>query len=328
VTPSSLPALSVIVSNFNGASYLPRLLETLTAQEGVAVEIVVVDRHSTDGSAGILAAWPQVRVLSEPPASGLVSGYAAGVTAASYDLLFFCNEDMWFEKDCLAHLVAALTAPDIGGADPAEWTYDGEQCIHAGTRFVPARVNQNGPDPGRSMDFLVPLPSGSPVAFGCAASWLLRRDAYEDAGGWDRSFFLDVEDLDLGIRLWQRGWRTVAVPDAKVYHAVNVSNAKTVGGVVVGRRRYESSRASVLVIAVKYLPVPRIVWTIALWMAAVIRRVLVGRWRMVWWDVCAWRQFLRRAPAALAYRRTHRALNRARPVMSFFRAPGLQRPPL
>ena len=60
-----LPGVSAIVSNFNGAKYLPKLLETLLAQRGVAVEVVVVDRNSTDASASILAEHPDVKVVSE-----------------------------------------------------------------------------------------------------------------------------------------------------------------------------------------------------------------------------------------------------------------------
>ena len=94
-TVTGVPTVSVVVSNFNGAKYLPRLLETLRAQRGVAVEIIIVDRNSTDGSAEILAAHPDVKVVQEPPESGLVTGYAVGAAHATSELLFFCNEDMW-----------------------------------------------------------------------------------------------------------------------------------------------------------------------------------------------------------------------------------------
>src|SRR5947209_1491217 len=97
-------AVSVIVSNFNGARWLPRLLETLKAQEGVTLEIIIVDRNSSDDSEKILAQHPDIRVVKEPPESGLVAGYSAGVPLARYEVFFFCNEDMWFDRYCLASL--------------------------------------------------------------------------------------------------------------------------------------------------------------------------------------------------------------------------------
>ena len=81
--------VSAIISNFNGAKFLPRLLSSLRSQREVDVEIIVVDRQSTDESAAILAGHPDLKVLQEPPESGLVSGYDAGARVATSDLLFF-----------------------------------------------------------------------------------------------------------------------------------------------------------------------------------------------------------------------------------------------
>ena len=325
-----MPDVTVVVSNFNGAKYLPRLLASLSAQRGVSVEVIVVDRCSRDESAAILAAHPHVKVLSEPPESGLVSGYAVGAAAAACDLLFFCNEDMWFDADCLARLVARMrSATDIGAVDPWQWTYDEATLIHAGTRFVETSLYQNGPDPSRKPDFVVPLLPGDAVPFGCAGAVLVRRDVYERVGGWDRSFFLDVEDLDLFIRFWQNGWRVVVEPDAKVYHAVGMSNAQVIAGAVpVSRRRYISGRASVLVMAVKYLPWTTVASVSVLWLAASLRRVLLMRWKHVGWDVSAAREVSARLSSARAYRRSHAQTNRQRPVREFFRAKEFQsRPP-
>src|SRR5262249_10116073 len=97
-------SVSVIISNLNGQRFLPRLLETLRGQRGVSVQIIVVDRFSHDGSEAFLAGQPDVTVVQEPPETGLVSGYAAGVAHAEHEHLFFCNEDMWFDLDCLRHL--------------------------------------------------------------------------------------------------------------------------------------------------------------------------------------------------------------------------------
>lgn len=100
--------VSVIVSNFNGAKYLPRLLETLLAQRGVRTQIIVVDRNSSDDSAKILAAASEVVVVRERPESGLATGYAIGAEHATEELLFFCNEDMWFDPDCLRLLAERI----------------------------------------------------------------------------------------------------------------------------------------------------------------------------------------------------------------------------
>jgi GT2 family glycosyltransferase len=87
----------VIVSNMNGKRFLLLLLESLRGQRGVTAQIIVVDRLSRDGSQEYLSAQLDVTMVQEPPETGLVSGYAAGVPYARHQQLFFCNEDMCFE---------------------------------------------------------------------------------------------------------------------------------------------------------------------------------------------------------------------------------------
>ena len=47
---------------------------------------------------------------------------------------------------------------------------------------------------------------------------LLRRDAYDDVGGWDEAFPAAYNDVDFCLRLKAAGWRVVYVPDAAVIH--------------------------------------------------------------------------------------------------------------
>jgi GT2 family glycosyltransferase len=319
--------ISVIISNFNGAKYLPRLLGTLRGQRGVEIEIIVVDRHSTDDSAAILAANPDIRVVSERPESGLVTGYAVGAEHASHDLLFFCNEDMWFDPDCLRRLASRIDLADrVAAADPWQWTYDGETLIHAGTRFRPCRLDLNSPYPYRSYDFTYPLEAGERVPFGCAGAVLVHRQVYEELGGWDRGFFLDHEDVDFFLRAWQAEWRCVTVPEAKVYHAVNVSNGKMISGerLRVSQRRYISGRSSLLILGVKYFSPRYAAIPALLWAAGTARHLAMLNLTKAWWYMLAGREAFRRLAPALATRQASRALMRVRPGEAFFRDPAFQ----
>jgi len=57
------------------------------------------------------------------------------------------------------------------------------------------------------------------VFFPCAAACLIRRSAYEEVGGFDKSFFMYHEDVDLGWRFWLHGYRVRVVPESVVHHA-------------------------------------------------------------------------------------------------------------
>jgi len=319
-----VPRVSVIISNFNGARFLPRLFESLRGQRGIETEIIVVDRQSTDGSKAILANEIGLKVISEPPESGLVAGYHAGSAHATADLLFFCNEDMWFDPDCLLRLAERidLTAR-VGAADPWQWTYDGSEWIHGGTRFLPSAWALNSPEPRRAADFRVPLKAGDTIPFPCAGAALIHRDVYRELGGWDTSFFLDHEDTDLFLRAWQRGWKSVVVPEAKVYHAVNASNVQTLVSiqVTVSHRRYVSQRANLGVIALKYFSWRALPLAALNWPAVVLNNLAKGRWEFLMWDLQVLGELVRRLPAAWQFRKANTGYNHYFPGEQFFRVP-------
>ena len=322
------PAISVIVSNFNGARFLPRLLDTLDGQQGVAVEIIVVDRHSRDESAAILTRHHGVKVVSEPPETGLVCGYHEGSRHASHELLFFCNEDMWFGAECLRELAGRIDLKSrIGAADGWHWTYDQKDWIHGTTRFFGVPWAINSPHPRRAADFTVRTESGEITPFPCAGAFMIHRDVYREIGGWDTGFFLDHEDIDLFIRAWQRGWVCAMAPEARIYHAVNASNQQTLStlNVRVSQRRYLSQRASLAIIAAKYFGWRAMWWAALVWPAVFFNNLRAGRWDLARRDFAVLKEIWERLPQALAFRKANAPYNCRFPGDRFFADPRFSR---
>lgn len=312
--------ISVIVSNFNGLKYLPRLIETLQSQQDVTAEIIIVDRQSTDGSLEYLRRFPDIRVTQEPAITGLVAGYAVGASLARYDHLFFCNEDMWFDPGCLYLLERQIDlSANIVASDPWQWTYDGKSWIHGGVRFYRSHWASNSPYPWRDVDFNVLLKEGERVPFPCAGAFLMHRRAYEELGGWDTSFFLDHEDIDLFVRAWQRGWHCVTVPEAKVYHAVNASNAKALNnGARVLPRRYIANRSNLAVIGLKYYSGPSLLVAGCGLVVPLLTDILKLRWSKFSLDVRSVLLTMRRLRDVHAFRRRNRHWIQSRPGRQFF----------
>ena len=245
--------ISVIVSNFNGARYLPKLIESFRSQRDVELEIIVVDRNSTDGSREILARYPDVRIIGEPPETGLVAGYSVGRSIARGEMLFFSNEDMWFEPNCLALLQHQFSLDErIGGVMPIQLSYDGTRVVQAGTWFTKARWYRDNPHPFRASVFRK-VTEPELISGINAGACMISRKAYDAVGGWDTSFFLDYEDMDLSLRLWQQGFVCRIEPNAVVYHDVGASNAKPIHGgrTMVGTKRYVGALANQVTIAMK-----------------------------------------------------------------------------
>jgi GT2 family glycosyltransferase len=320
-------SVSVIVSNFNGARFLPRLLNSLSAQRQVTLEVIVVDRHSTDGSRDLLKNYSNVVIVNEAPESGLVAGYTAGSRVAKYEHFFFCNEDMWFDEDCLRRLEAQISLESrIASADPWQWSYGGEQWLHGGVRFRRKRWETNSAYPLRKFDFNVPLGLGEPVPFPCAGAFLIHRDVFNELGGWDTSFFLDDEDVDLFIRAWQRGWHCVTVPEARVYHAVGASNEQNLATIrqTVSSRRYISHCSSTFVIGIKYFSGPAALLGAINYLVRFGSNLLRLRLTNVLRDVLVVKEIIRRLPEALEFRSRNLQWNKQKPGQEFFLQPEFQ----
>jgi GT2 family glycosyltransferase len=319
--PVSTAGVSVIVSNLNGARYLPRLLDTLIGQDGVDAEIIVVDRHSSDESMEILERFPDVRILHERPESGLVAGYDVGAREAKHELLFFCNEDLYLGEHCLRDLAGRIDLDRrIAAADPWWWTYEGDRWTHGGVAFRRSPFHVYSPFPFRMYEFTLTMPDKAPIPFGCAGAVMIHAAVYRELGGWDTSFFLDYEDIDFFLRAWQRDWICVTVPSAHVYHAVGASNEQVIGARSqrVSRLRYISHRSNVITIAFKSFSPSVALLGVVNWTAMLTLNVLLLRWRTAWLDMLVVGQLMQRMPAIAAYRRRNRKWNQARPGERYF----------
>lgn len=314
-------AISVIVSNLNGARYLPKLLDSLNAQEWVTLEIIVVDRYSTDDSHRILTGYPSVTVLEEPPETGLVAGYSKGARYARYENLFFCNEDMWFSTDCLRRLESQfLSEEKVGAIMPVQLSYDGSLSVNIGTWFKPSKWFSASPYPFRASTWRI-VTTPESISGINAGACLISRSAYDDVGGWDTTFFLDYEDTDLSIRLWQHRWRCRIEPRAVVYHAVGASNHQVITDrkIRVGDKRYVAALSNELTIILKTFTG----WSLVLlppliFGYRIVSDLFKARFKAVMLDIAGGLLTIKRVPAIVRYRHINCELNSLRPGQEYY----------
>jgi GT2 family glycosyltransferase len=79
------------------------------------------------------------------------------------------------------------------------------------------------------------------VPWAIGAFLLVRREAWEQAGGFDRRQWMYAEDLDLGWRLRQAGWATRYEPQAEVEHESGASTRKAWGDIEGVNERWQRS---------------------------------------------------------------------------------------
>ena len=206
VTGQGETMISIIIPAHNAEKTLGSQVEALLAQRcHVPWQIVVVDNNSGDATAEIAisldSAEIPVRVVKA--ADGLGPAYArnAGVAATSTPWIAFCDADDVVAEGWLASIAAALedhefvSGPlELGRLNPP-WLVGSR-----GRRFSNART---------SFEEIFPYASSCNMA--------ITRALFEQVGGFDESLSVG-EDIDLSLRIWQRGTDLHFEPGALVHY--------------------------------------------------------------------------------------------------------------
>ncbi|MBO9556928.1 glycosyltransferase family 2 protein, partial [Cellulomonas sp.] len=208
---------------WNAAHRLGACLDSLAAQTAAPrLEVLVVDNASVDGTAGLLAARDDVRVLRTPRNLGFAGGLAAAVEATTTPYLVLLNDDARYAPDAVEQLLAAVEAPDatrVGGVTAKVLL---SRADEAGRRLVNSTGNVvDRWGAGQDRDWLAVdgTERGGADVFGVnGGACLLRRAAVLDAGGVDADLFLYYEDTDLSWRMRARGWTVRYAPTAVAEH--------------------------------------------------------------------------------------------------------------
>jgi hypothetical protein len=112
------PTVSVVVPCYNYGHYLSECVGSVLAQDGVDVDVLIVDDASVDDSvavAGTLAADPRVRVLAQARNRGHIATYNTGLARATGDYVVLLSADDLLTPGSLARSVALLEAhPEVG----------------------------------------------------------------------------------------------------------------------------------------------------------------------------------------------------------------------
>jgi GT2 family glycosyltransferase len=212
-----------VVVNFNGGADLPVCLAALQAQT-VPVEVVLVDCASTDGTRALAERPPDgVRGLPLAENLGYAGGCAAGLSRLdrSVEVIGFFNPDCFPEPGFFAVCTEVLVQePDVGGVAgrllrPGGATLD--SCGQVLTPFL-LRVRDRGYGAAPAGAF----ETRARVLSACGAAMVYRRSALGAAAVegevFPGDFFAFWEDLDLGWRVNNAGWRVIYEPRALATH--------------------------------------------------------------------------------------------------------------
>ena len=240
--------VAAAVVNYNAAPHLAACVASLIG-DGVDT-VVVVDNGSTDDSLARLSAAalvPSPTVIQ----AGTNLGYGAGANRAVRELtqaagagaqeggaasgapILVCNSDLVVHPGTVKALVAALDAdPTLGIVGPRVSNQDG--TLYPSARTFPRLGDAIGhavlgvvaPNNRYSRRYKLldwDHETGRTVDWVSGACFLIRRATWDELGGFDESFFMYMEDVDLCWRAGHRGWRVAYEPAAEVTHVQGAS---------------------------------------------------------------------------------------------------------
>ncbi|QTE30257.1 glycosyltransferase family 2 protein [Pengzhenrongella sicca] len=229
-----LQPIRAICVTYNSGAELDGLATSLRAATAAPLELVFVDNGSTDDAPERVAAAHGGRVIRAGENLGYGRAANLGAAGADQPWLLVVNPDISWEPGSLDVLVAAADRyPRAGSLGPALLNPDG--TVYPSARELPSLTQGVGHAlfarvwPGNPWTRTYQARQESADSAERPAGWLsgacllLRRDAFEQVGGFDPAYFMFFEDVDLGERLSAAGWSNVYVPAARVTHVGGTS---------------------------------------------------------------------------------------------------------
>jgi len=185
-----LPLVSVILSVYNGAGYLSEAVESILGQSYRALELIIIDDHSTDATPALLESYwrsdPRVRVFRNSANKGLTKSLNKGLDLSRGHFIARHDADDCSHPDRIRRQMESMF-PDPGLA----LLGTGALLMDSAGKSVKA-LNVNTGERLKAR-----LPKNNQFIHG---SVLMRRDAVESAGGY-REEFRYAQDYDLFLRL-------------------------------------------------------------------------------------------------------------------------------
>jgi len=218
---------------YNSDRYIRRCLDAVLRQEGVPLDVVVVDNASTDNTRTILRSYRRrIRTILSSRNLGFAAAQNQAIAASTSEWVLTLNPDVLLQPDFIRALVEA------GQADPEAGSVCGK-LLSIGPGFVPLHqpwIDSTGIyftpamrhfDRGWHQLDRRCFETTEYVFGASAAAALYRRrmidDVAIDGEFFDPDFFVYREDADVAWRAMLMGWRSLYTPSAVAYHVRTVT---------------------------------------------------------------------------------------------------------
>ena len=225
--------LSIIIINYNTSKYTINCIESIvnTISDSINYEIILVDNCSeiTDlqNLEEQIKKHNRLKLIKNPINSGFGGGNTVGSSEAKGKFLAFVNNDTILQNDCFSILIDAMES------NPQSFKENGD--------FLPTIDHFTSPNKelfGRDfLEFINPkrYPKRKHIytkpqrgQFVSGSFMVIRKEDFDNIGGFDTKIFLYQEETDICKRLLKINKYAYLIPEAKFIHFHGASTKKSI----------------------------------------------------------------------------------------------------
>jgi O-antigen biosynthesis protein len=235
--------LTVIIVNYNVKHFLEQCLysvqKAIAALPGKQAEVIVVDNHSQDGSiAWLTPKFPQINFIANTENVGFAKACNQGLRLAKGRYILFLNPDTILPEDCFHQCISFLSSNAEAGAT-------GIRMLDGSGKFL-KESKRSFPSPMTSLFKLFGLSKLFPRSkffskyhLGhldekenheadvlAGAFMMVKKEVLDTTGGFDETFFMYGEDIDLSYRIQKAGYKNFYYAGSCIIHFKGESTRK------------------------------------------------------------------------------------------------------
>lgn len=207
------PLISAIFVSWNRRYLLEAAIQSLRDSGYPRLEYIVVDNHSSDGSAAWCESQPDIHLIRnrENLGASFTRNQGSRIAHGQY-LLFMDSDAVLMTPDGLQRLVDRLEGDESLAA--VSGIYYSDEALTELWCWSPCMDWEGGHDTAYSLE-----PKDDPHLLS-TCFMLCRADVFRAVGGFDEYFFYLYDDADLTERMRKAGYNLKVDPEVKIWHRV------------------------------------------------------------------------------------------------------------
>lgn len=210
--------ITIILVSYNSDKLISKNIEVLKKFPSI-----IVDNSKSNKLNNIIREFKNIKLIIPDKNLGYGKGNNLGVTNSTTPYILIANPDVILDEKSILKLYltflenitnAGILGPSLYDTKMNRRTNGSISYIKKTQGKKLSNAQNNLPEANISCEFLV----------GCC--YLMKRDFFNQLGGFDKNFFMYFEDNDLCDRVIKKGKLVMEIPSAKIIHLENSSSNK------------------------------------------------------------------------------------------------------